>query len=310
MLDRMASHDVLTVGDVMVDAHAPPEALAGGHVIGKMRLHAGGSAANAAAWAAAAGARTGVVGRVGDDFAGRALRRELEARGMDALLAVDSELPTGCVLTLGERTVAERGANARLNPGDVPAPLEAGAVLVSGYVLLHDDSGAAGLTALDRAHSAWIAVDAASARLLKRYGRERFLDATRPATVLLLNADEASALTGEEPEHAAQELAGLYRLVCVKRGADGAVACFDGTLQHTDTPPIPLVDGSGAGDAFAGALLAALASGRSIGLALEAGCRAGAAAAASHNLWPSFSRLRSNDSASATAATSPNRADA
>ncbi|MEX0817301.1 MAG: PfkB family carbohydrate kinase [Gaiellales bacterium] len=292
MLDGMASPDLLAVGDVMVDARVPAGAVAEGHVVGKVRLHAGGSAANAAAWAAAAGARAGVVGRVGDDFAGRALRRELEERGVNARLAVDAHLPTGCVLTLGERTVAERGANARLGPGDVPSALDAGAVLISGYVLLHDDSGAAGLAALERARSAWIAVDAASAHLLDRYGRERFLDATGPATVLLLNADEALALTGEEPEDAAQVLADLYRLVCVKRGSAGVVACFDGTLRHANAPAIALVDDSGAGDAFAGALLAALAGGRSVGLALEAACRAGAAAAASHSLWPPFSWRR------------------
>jgi sugar/nucleoside kinase (ribokinase family) len=290
MLDRMASPDVLAVGEIMVDAHAPSEVAAGGHVVGKLRLHPGGSAANAAAWAAAAGARAAVVGRVGDDFAGRALRRELETRGVDARLAVDADLPTGCVLTLGGRTIAERGANARLDPSDVPSALEAGALLVSGYVLLHEDSEAAALTALERARSAWIAVDAASAHLLERYGRKRFLDATAPATVLLLNADEASALTGEEPEDAAQALAGDYRLVCVKRGAEGAVACFDGMLRRTAAPPIALVDDSGAGDAFAGALLAALAGGRPVEAALEAACRAGAAAAASRGLWPSSSR--------------------
>ena len=285
----MASPDVVTVGDIMVDARVPAEAAGGAHVVGKVRLHAGGSAANAAVWAAATGAAAGVVGRVGDDFAGRALRRELEARGVDAHLAVDSYLPTGCVLQLGERTIAERGANARLEPGDLPSPLEAGAVLVSGYILLHDDSATAALEALERARSEWIAVDAASARLLERYGPKRFLDATRPATVLLLNADEALALTDSEPVTAAQALAGLYRLVCVKRGRDGAVACFHGTLQHADAPPTALVDDSGSGDAFAGALLAALAGGASVGAALEAACRAGAAAAGSDGLWPSSS---------------------
>jgi sugar/nucleoside kinase (ribokinase family) len=283
----MASPGVVTVGDIMVDARVPAEAAGEAHVVGKVRLHAGGSAANAAVWAAAAGAATRVVGRVGDDFAGRALRRELEARGVDARLAVDSDLPTGCVLQLGERTIAERGANARLDPSDFPSAIEAGAVLVSGYVLLHADSGTAALAALERARSDWIAVDAASARLLERYGSQRFLDATRPATVLLLNADEASALTGSEPEEAARSLAGLYRLVCVKRGADGAVACFHGRLGRADAPPVDLVDDSGSGDAFAGALLAALAGGVSVGAALEAACCAGAEAAASDGLWPS-----------------------
>lgn len=59
------------------------------------------------------------------------VRAEIEGRGVDALLAVDASLPTGCVLRLGERTVAERGANTRLDPSDVPPTLVAGAVLVS-----------------------------------------------------------------------------------------------------------------------------------------------------------------------------------
>jgi sugar/nucleoside kinase (ribokinase family) len=285
MLARMTSPDVIAVGDVMVDVHGPAAATAG-HVVGQIRLHAGGSAPNAAVWAAAAGARAGVIGRVGDDFAGRALRGELEAHGVDARLAVDPDLPTGSVLRLGERILGERGANTRLDPTDVPSTLAAGAVLVSGYVLLHEDSEAAALTALERARSAWIAVDGASARLLERYGRERFLRATAAATVLLVNADEALALTGEDPERAAEALANRYRLVCVKRGADGAVACLDGALLRTNAPRITLADDSGAGDAFAGALLAALASDRPIEVAFEEATRAGAAAASSHGLWP------------------------
>lgn len=288
MLARMTSPDVIAVGDVMVDVHAPAAATAG-HVVGQIRLHAGGSAPNAAVWAAAAGARATVVGRVGDDFAARALRGELEARGVDARLAVDPDLPTGCVLRLGERILGERGANTRLDPSDVPSTLAAGAVLVSGYALLQEDSEAAAVTALERARSAWIAVDGASARLLERYGRERFLRATAAATVLLVNADEALALTGEDPERAAEALANRYRLVCVKRGAGGAVACLDGTLLRTNAPRITLADVRGAGDAFAGGLLAALASGRPVGVALEEAIHAGAAAASSHDLWPSRS---------------------
>lgn len=286
MLGRMASPDVLAVGDVMVDVRVPAQALAGGHVVGKVRVHAGGSAANAAAWAAAAGVRAGIIGRVGDDFAGRALRGELQGRGIEARLAADAEVPTGCVLALGERIVAERGANARLGPGDLPSTLAASAVLVSGYILLQEDSEAAGLAALERSRSDWVAVDAASARLLDRYGRERFLQATESATVLLLNEDEAFALTDEDAEQAARALADLYRLVCVKRGAGGAVASFERALRRAEAPQIAVDDATGAGDAFAGALLAALARGDSVDAALEAACRAGAAAAASPNPWP------------------------
>jgi sugar/nucleoside kinase (ribokinase family) len=286
MVARMTPLDVVAVGDVMLDVRIPTEAAAGGHVVGMVRMSAGGSAANAAVWAAAAGARSGVVGRVGDDLPGRALRRELEERGVCATLALDPDLPTGCVVALGDRVVAERGANARLSPDQLPSSLGASAVLVSGYILLQPDSEAAGLAALTHAAGRWVAVDAASARLLRGYGREAFMEATAPATVLLLNEEEAFALTDSVPERAARTLADRYRLVCVKRGAAGAVASFEGTLLRAEPPTAERGDGMGAGDAFAGTLLAELARGASAQTALEAACGAGAAAVASTGVWP------------------------
>jgi sugar/nucleoside kinase (ribokinase family) len=279
--------DVIAVGDVMVDARVEAEALRrGGHVAGQVRLRPGGSAANAAAWARSAGVTAAVVGRVGDDFAGRALRAELAARGVEALLALDPDAPTGVVLALAETLVAERGATARLRPDDVPAPLAAGAVLVSGYVLLQEDSGPAAEAALERAAGPWRAVDAASAPLLEAYGRERFFAATAAASVLLVNEDEAFVLTDEEPELAARALADLYPLVCVKQGAQGAVACFEGRLERAEAPAVAVVDPLGAGDAFAGVLLAGLARGRPLDEALRDSCRAGAAAAGAAESWP------------------------
>jgi sugar/nucleoside kinase (ribokinase family) len=282
--------DFIAVGDVMVDVAVAGDVLRhGGHVTGKVSVAAGGSAANAAAWARTAGASAAVLGRVGDDVAGRVLRTALEERGVEAALAVDKEAPTGAVLLLGGTVVAERGANARFAPGDLPQPLEAGALLVSGYLLLHEDTEATARAVLERAEAAWVAVDAASARLLDRYGRERFFAATAGASVLLLNEDEAFALTDDEPEGATRALGDLYRLVCVKRGPAGAVATVEGELITASAPAVEEVDAAGAGDALAGVLLASLARGRAAAEALEAAVRAGAAAAASPAPWPESS---------------------
>ena len=283
----MDRRDVIAVGDVMIDVSVAGDALAhSGHVTGKVRITAGGSAANAAAWACAGGANAAVVGRVGDDVPGRMLRSALEERGIEALFAADGASPTGAVLTLGSTIVAERGANARFSPDDVPPRLEAGAVLVSGYALLQADTEGGALAALERADAEWVAVDAASARLLDRYGREPFFAATSGASALLLNEDEAFALTDEEPEGAARALGDLFRLVCVKRGAAGAIGVLDGEVLQAPAPEVQVVDAAGAGDAFAGALLAALAAGRPFAQALDEAVRAGSAAAASSSSWP------------------------
>jgi ribokinase len=279
--------DFIAVGDVMIDVSVEGDVLpSGGHVTGKVRITPGGSAPNAAAWARAAGASAAVVGRVGNDVAGSILRTALQARGIEALLTEDESSATGAVLTLGGIIVAERGANSRLVPEDLPARLDAGAVLVSGYALLQPDTEAAALSAFERADAEWLAVDAASARLLDRYGREPFFAATGPVSALLLNEDEAFALTDDEAEGAARALGDLYRLVCVKGGRTGALAVLDGELFRAPAPEVDVVDAAGAGDAFAGALLAALVRERRFEDALAEGVRAGSAAAASPSAWP------------------------
>jgi sugar/nucleoside kinase (ribokinase family) len=134
--------DLIVVGDVMVDVGVAAGELArGGDIHGEVRLRPGGSAANAAVWAASAGARVRLYGRVGDDLPGRMLARALEERGVEPALVVDPSQRTGAVLSVrepGERSmVADRGANARLSPEDLPDRLQAAAVLVSGYLLFH-----------------------------------------------------------------------------------------------------------------------------------------------------------------------------
>ena len=147
--------DLIAVGDVMVDVHVQAPALKrGGDVHGRVRLQPAGTSANAAVWAAWDGATARVLGRVGDDMAGRLLRDALVERDVDAALTVDSDAPSGTMLVVveaGERSmVADRGANAELTSDDLPASLDAGAVLVSGYLLLQEPTTPAGLAALDR----------------------------------------------------------------------------------------------------------------------------------------------------------------
>ena len=147
--------DLICVGDVMLDVRVDAGELArGGDVHGRVALQPGGTSANAAVWAAASGASARVHGRVGIDLVGRLLRTELEVRGVEPALMDDPAAPSGTMLVVfeaGERSmVADRGANARLTPQDLPAELIAGAVLVSGYLLLQDGAQEAGVEAIRR----------------------------------------------------------------------------------------------------------------------------------------------------------------
>ena len=264
--------DLIAVGDVMLDGSVPAP-VAGERVHGRIELRAGGSAASAALAAARLGARAAVIGRVGTDAAGRLVADELAAAGVEPMLAFDDDARTGCVIVLGGTSVvADPGASARLAPEDLPATLAARAVLVSGYSLLQPGPEAAARAALERARTDFLALDAASARLVEVFGVDRFWDATATVGVLLADADEARALTGLEADEAALVLAQRYAVVCVKLGSGGALAATGGTIVHAEVEPLAVDDTLGAGDAFAGGFLCSLARGADLGVALRAGC--------------------------------------
>ena len=283
--------DLVTVGDVMIDVRVEAGALArGGDVHGHVLVRPGGGAANAAVWAAWSGARTRVIGRVGDDVGGRVVREALAERGVQASLTVDPEQPTGTMLVVfeaGERSmVADRGANARLSLDELPVSIHAGAVLVSGYQLLQADSRAAAVAALRRAEAPYVAVDPASWPLVEAFGAERFLEETAPANTILANENEARSLTGAEGDAALRALAKRYAVACVKLGARGALLSFQGDLFEEPGVAVEEIDPTGAGDAFGGVLLGALARGTSPRDALRRACRAGALQASRAVAWP------------------------
>lgn len=184
--------------------------------------------------------------------------------------------------------VADRGANALLTPDDLPPSLDAGAVLVSGYLLLQDPTTPAGLAALDRATATFVGVEASSWPLVEAFGPGRFLSETTGAgaNVLFANEREAEVLVGLSGTAAARTLGERYRVACVKLGEKGAVMSIEGALVEVAAEPVIEVDATGAGDAFDGVLLAALARGADPQDALGRACRAGAMVAASEDTWP------------------------
>jgi len=287
----MAAPDVLVVGDVMLDVSVDAPALArGGDVNGRVRIRPGGAGGNAAVWAARAGARVRLVGRVGDDVPGSIVRRTLEARGVEAALETDADVATGTMLVVAEADersmVSDPGANARLRTEDLPAELDATCVLVSGYLLFHQGSEPAARAALDRARAKRVAVDTASWSLLEAYGPDRFLDAVAPADLLLANEREAEILSGARGEEAARRLGDRFASIVLKLGANGAVAVEGDAAGRVDPVETSAVDATGAGDAFDGALMAALATGASLQEAAGRACLAGSEAVSHEGPWP------------------------
>ncbi len=283
--------DLLCIGDVMVDVRVDAGGLArGGDVHGRVLVQPGGTSANAAAWAAWDGAEVRVHGGVGADLTGRLVAEALRDRGVKTHLTTFGGAATGTMLVVheaGERSmVADRGANALFRTDALPGALVCGAVLVSGYLLMHEDTHGTAVAALERAVSPLVAVEAASWPLVESFGVERFFASTERATVILANALEARSLTGLMGAEAARALGERYRLACVKLGTDGAALMVDGELHRAPSIAVDELDPTGAGDAFDGVLLGALARGVPVGEALDRACRAGALSASSLEAWP------------------------
>jgi sugar/nucleoside kinase (ribokinase family) len=253
-------YDLVAVGDVMLDVVAPELTERPRHAA--IELRAGGSSANAARAAVAAGRSALVVGCVGDDALAELVRTDLAAAGVEAQLAVVRGARTGRAVYAGDRVVAERGANAGFAPAHVPAGTAGGATLVSGYQLLRDDSvrGARAAFGLGGV----VGVDLGSAALVRSFGAERSRAAIAGAAAVF-GAPEAIA-----------ELGAVDGALLVETlGADGARS------EGIEVRPPRVARGApvGAGDAFASVFLLALADRLPVRAALERGVAAGAAVA-------------------------------
>lgn len=245
---------------VGVDQHPRPGETVLGGPIGR---HFGGKGANQAVAAVAAAAATSMVGRVGDDDAGRRYVERLAARGVDvAALAVDPDAPTGHALIAvdagGENTIiVSRGANANvgeaelghlrgLGPGDV--------LLMSLEIDLE--------------------VVAAAARAGSERGARVVVNLSPYAEV----ADDvlrlADPVVVNEHEHALLGAAGLRPAsLLVTRGAAGSG--WTG-VEIPAAPVAAVVDTTGAGDSYCGTLAARLAAGDAPEAAMVAAANAAA----------------------------------
>lgn len=260
---------VVVVGDLLMDAVVSTDGKRqhASDTPARVRWRQGGGAASTARWLAHLGQQVRLISRVGDDAAGRMLRMELDAHGVDVSHVVsDPVRATGSVIALvhdGDRDMlTDRGASAALAPTDLRSTWLRGAthVHVSGYVLLDPRTRPAGLTAVADALAAGItvSVDPASRAPIERTGPEQVLRLLDGASTLLPNLDEAMALTGcPDASSAARALGARFGEAIVTEGRDGATWSDGGEVERLRSlMTVPEADPVGAGDAFAAGWLA------------------------------------------------------
>ncbi len=227
-----------------------------------IRLRAGGSAANTAAWLAELGVAVDYVGvAAGADVD----RHTALLPGVSAHIAADGELPTGTIVVMvdgdSRSMLTQRGANAALDPAAVTDELlaEAAVLHLTGHTLLNR-AGASGVRQLlDRARAAGVtvSVDPGSAGFIADYGAEAFLAAIAGVSILLPSLEEGRLLTGlTAPGEVAVRLAESFELVAVTLGVGGVIVAFGETVEQIFASHATVVDPTGAGDAFSAGFLA------------------------------------------------------
>ena len=259
--------------------------------------HAGGKGLNQAVAAARAGARAAFIAAVGEDEPGRMLRAVVAEAGIDSTRIRTSDEPTGLAVVMvdedGENSIiVASGANATLIlKDDDEALVRAAKVLVLQLEVPLDTVQAAAAAA----HHAGVRVvlNAAPSRPLPR----SLLDSV---DVLVVNEHEARAVlaadrepddTGPDatPEALCRRLSELVPAVIVTLGAAGALLAETGHAPvRVAAPRATVVDTTGAGDTFTGALAAALAGGASLQDAAWFGSCAGSLAVETGGAVPSI----------------------
>ena len=247
----------------------------------ELSLFPGGKGANAAIAAARLGARVTMLGRVGEDAFGGGLTRNLREAGVDTKhVEPIPEVSTGSAFITvtpdGENAiVVSPGANRSFGPGEVDdaaEDLRAAGVIVA---QLEVDAGA-----VERAAEI---VTGAGGRFLLNLAPPREVPGRliSLADPLVVNEHEARFLLGGEGEPEAL-IEGLLefgpRSVVVTLGGEGAVLGAGGSTRRFDAPEVEVVDSTGAGDAFVGALAARMAHGDALEEAVPYAVIAGAIA--------------------------------
>jgi ribokinase len=257
--------------DLVMRAERRPDA--GETLQGEFSMHLGGKGFNQAVAARRLGAEVAVTGRVGNDDFGRMFLAALDREDIDRhAVVVDRDAGTGVAAIVvepnGTNTIIQAPrANRNARPSDWMAgfdsyayedseapPFFEGVQVALANLETNADAAARFLRQMRIAGGRWGAMlNAAPAADVPP-------DLRAQAQVIIVNEIEAMHMTGIDASagiasavDAARQLHGVVTL-----GEHGAVAVAHGTRVHVPAFDVPVVDTTGAGDAFCAAFALAV----------------------------------------------------
>jgi ribokinase len=253
-----------------------------------LEIHSGGKGANQAVAAARLGGRVSLVGAVGDDGPGRTITTEIASKGVDVSMVTTAYgeltgMATVIVDSHGENMIAVfSGANKEVGDAHVRSAL--GTLALGGVAVLQmevpEDTVMSAVRILEQTEGVTTILNPSP---VPTGSSELF----RGLDVLVVNEVEAGQLVGnvgsiesypQALDAAAMIASREIKTVIVTLGRLGAVMCDGGEFVAVEPPRVGVVDTTGAGDAFVGALSVGISNGWAMKRSFDFAVRASAIA--------------------------------
>jgi len=278
--------DLLVAGeinpDLILSGNVVPEFGQVEKLVASAALTVGSSSAIFACGAARLGLKVAFIGVCGDDVFGRFMLEEMSKRDVDVSnVIVRSGSQTGLSVILTDQAdraiLTHPGLIPALRASDVPDALlrQARHLHVASYFLQTNlQPGLPDLFQRARSLGLTTSLDTNYDPSEQWLGFDELLSLT---DVFFPNRTEALSITrAEDVESATKRLAQRARLVVVKLGVDGALACKEDAILRSDAIPVNVVDTVGAGDSFDAGFLYGFLNGWQLQKSLRLACACGA----------------------------------
>jgi len=278
--------DILVAGeinpDLILTGDVTPEFGQVEKLVDSATLTIGSSSAIFACGAARLGMKVAFIGECGGDLFGRFMLDEMSRQGVDVsnvILRPDGQTGLSVILNQGsDRAIlTHSGLIGELHASDIPDRLlrRSRHLHVSSYFLqikLKPDLAAL----FKRASSLGLttSLDTNYDPTEKWTGFDELLSVT---DVFLPNSTEALSLTrATDVDSAARQLAQHSRIVAIKLGPEGALACRQNELVRSTSIPVQVIDTIGAGDSFDAGFMFGFLNHWSLARSLRLACVCGA----------------------------------
>jgi sugar/nucleoside kinase (ribokinase family) len=262
--------DCLFLGDAIFDLTVilqkmQTQIIQGGTINSKYMSISPGGIGNVAVLLSKLGGKAAQGGMVGNDLLGNAYSQDLKKNKVMQILFKNNFQPTGILLAYvsrnGQRSfLVSRGANSHLKRYHIDKifrKVNPKILYISGHMLsdrlLHDTIFYAAKIARKKGIKIVFACTPYNLIKLNRFAYLKLLKLTY---CLCLNLEEARALTKKKKiEIILAQLIPKIKLLALTLGKNGCVVASENQIVRVNTKKVKVVDTTGAGDAFAAAII-------------------------------------------------------